>query len=98
MAAIAKNFNVRALTLDVTRTEHAQEVNLARSTQASYTMKPHTIYSLSEFVRELSQSTKLSMATVCAVLQRMPAGFRAIVVDNGFSAGRLDFPRRTQQR
>ena len=54
VAAIAKDFNVRALTLDVTRTEHAQEVNLARSTQASYTMKSHTIYSLSEFVRELT--------------------------------------------
>ena len=82
VAAIAKNFNVRALTLDVTRTEHAQEVNLARSTQASYTMKPHTIYSLSEFVRELSQGTKLSMATVCAVLQRMPAEKFALIAKN----------------
>lgn len=82
VAAVAKDFHVRALTLDVTRTEQAHETHLARSTQASYTVKPHAIYSLSEFVRELSQGTKLSMSTVCQVLQRMPADKFALIAKN----------------
>lgn len=72
VAAIDKHFDVRPLTLDVTRTEQAHEVNLARSTQASYTLQPHAIYSLGEFIRALCQSTRLSMHTVCEVLRRMP--------------------------
>jgi type III restriction enzyme len=82
LTAIGKDFNVRPLTLDITRTEQAQDVNVARSTQASYTIKPHAIYSLSEFVRELSQGTRLSMSTVCEVLKRMPANKFALIAKN----------------
>ncbi|MDO8252292.1 MAG: DEAD/DEAH box helicase family protein [Rhodoferax sp.] len=70
---IAADFQVRPLTISVTRTESVQSLHQAQSTQRSYDILPQSVYTLSEFVRELANLTKLSYHTVANVLSRMPA-------------------------
>lgn len=70
---IATDFEVRPLTLSVTRTESVQSLHQAKSTETPYLVLPQAVYTLSEFVRELANLTKLSYHTVAHVLSRMPA-------------------------
>ena len=70
---IATDFEVRPLTLSVTRTESVQSLHQAKSTETPYLVLPQSVYTLSEFVRELANLTKLSYHTVAHVLSRMPA-------------------------
>ena len=69
---IAANFRVRPLTISITRTDAVQTLHEARSTQASYEIRSHTVLTLAAFVRELANATHLSFQTVGAVLARMP--------------------------
>lgn len=73
IARIAADFEVRPLTLSVTRTESVQSLHQAKSTATPYEILPQSVYTLSEFVRELANLTKLSYHTVAHVLSRMPA-------------------------
>ncbi len=73
LASITKNFDVRPLSIGVTRTTDVQTVNQARSTQGQYTIKPHSVYSMAQFLRELANMTRLSLHTVSDILRRMPA-------------------------
>lgn len=68
---IEANFEVRPLTLDVTRTCGVETLHRAQTAQTSYTIAAHSIYTLGEFVRELANATKLSYATVARVLSRL---------------------------
>ncbi len=70
---IAADFEVRALTLSVTRTGSVQTLHEAHSTQQSYTVASHSVYTLSEFVRELANATKLSFHTLSRILSSMPS-------------------------
>ena len=70
---IAADFEVRPLTLSVTRTESVQSLHRAKSTETPYLILPQSVYTLSEFVRELANLTKLSYHTIAHVLSRMPA-------------------------
>jgi len=69
---IASDFQVRPLTISVTRTEHVESQHLAKSTQSPYLIKSQSVYSLSEFVRELANLAKLSYHTVSSILCQMP--------------------------
>jgi len=73
LANIERNFDVRPLSISVTRTTDVETIHQARATQAQYTIKPHSVYSLAQFVRELANMTRLSMHTVSDILCRMPA-------------------------
>lgn len=73
LASIAKNFDVRPLSIGVTRTTDVETVHQARSAQGQYTIKPHSVYSMAQFLRELANMTRLSLHTVSEILQRMPA-------------------------
>ena len=73
VARIAADFEVRPLTLSVTRTESVQSLNQAKSSETPYLILPQSVYTLSEFVRELANLTKLSYHTIAHVLSRMPA-------------------------
>ena len=73
LKSIAENFQVRPLSIGVTRTTDVETVNQARSTQGQYTIRPHSVYSMAQFVRELANMTRLSLHTVSDILQRMPA-------------------------
>jgi type III restriction enzyme len=73
LASIAKNFDVRPLSIGVTRTTDVETVHQARSSQGQYTIKPHSVYSMAQFLRELANMTRLSLHTVSEILQRMPA-------------------------
>ncbi len=73
LASITKNFDVRPLSIGVTRTTDVETVNQARSSQGQYTIKPHSVYSMAQFLRELANMTRLSLHTVSDILQRMPA-------------------------
>ncbi len=70
---IGTDFQVRPLTINVTRTESVEDVTQVRSSQRSYEITSQPVYSLSEFVRELANLTKLSFHTVGAILSGMPA-------------------------
>lgn len=70
---IASDFQVRPLTISVTRTESVESLHQAKSAQSSYDIASQSVYTLSEFVRELANLTKLSYQTVGAVLSQMPA-------------------------
>jgi type III restriction enzyme len=70
---IAADFQVRPLSISVTRTESVQSLHQAKSTETPYTILPQSVYTLSEFVRELANLTKLSYHTVANILSRMPA-------------------------
>ncbi|MEO6320175.1 MAG: DEAD/DEAH box helicase family protein [Polaromonas sp.] len=69
---IAADFEVRALTLSVTRTGSVQSLHEAHSTQQNYAIASHSVYTLSEFVRELANATKLSFHTISRILAGMP--------------------------
>ncbi|MBU4423603.1 MAG: DEAD/DEAH box helicase family protein [Gammaproteobacteria bacterium] len=73
LASIASDFQVRPLTISVTRTEGVESLHQAKSAQSSYDVLPQSVYTLSEFVRELANLTKLSYHTVGNILSRMPA-------------------------
>jgi type III restriction enzyme len=73
VAAVERDFQVRPLTLNVTRTEGVQNIRQVHSTQTSYEVKSHSVYTLAGFLRELTNATKLSFPTVAQVLARMPA-------------------------
>ena len=79
---IAADFEVRPLTLSVTRTESVQSLYQAKSTETPYLILPQSVYTLSEFVRELANLTKLSYHTVANVLSRMPADKFKQIRDN----------------
>jgi len=69
---ISTDFSVLPLTISVTRTESVESLHKAKSTQQSYDLASQSVYTLSEFVRELANLTKLSYHTVGSVLSRMP--------------------------
>lgn len=73
LESIGRNFDVRPLSLNVTRTTDVETLHQARSTQGSYTIEAHSVYSMAQFVRELAHLTRLSLHTVSAILQRMPS-------------------------
>jgi len=73
LEAIQKHFEVRPLSIGITRTTDVEAVHGVRSTQGQYTLKPHAVYSMAQFVRELANQTRLSLHTVSEVLRRMPA-------------------------
>lgn len=70
---IASDFQVRPLTISVTRTESVESLHQAKSAQSSYDIASQSVYTLSEFVRELANLTKLSYQTVGSILSQMPA-------------------------
>ncbi len=72
LASISKNFDVRPLSIGVTRTTDVETIHQARSSQGQYTIKPHSVYSMAQFLRELANMTRLSLHTVSDILQRMP--------------------------
>jgi len=82
LASIERNFEVRALSVTVTTTSGVQNLHQATATQGQYTIKPHSIYTLAQFVRELANMTRLSMHTVSDILCRMPADKFAKIKDN----------------
>lgn len=73
VAAIQKHFEVQPLSIGITRTTDVETVHGARSTQGQYTIKPHAVYSMAQFMRELANQTRLSLHTVSEILRRMPA-------------------------
>ncbi|MDZ7939305.1 MAG: DEAD/DEAH box helicase family protein [Rhodoferax sp.] len=73
LSRIASDFQVRPLTISVTRTESVESPHHAKSAESSYTIASHAVYTLAEFVRELANMTKLSYHSVGTVLSRMPA-------------------------
>lgn len=73
LAAIQKHFEVPPLSIGITRTTDVETVRMARSTQGLYTIKPHAVYSMAQFMRELANQTRLSLHTVSELLRRMPA-------------------------
>jgi len=70
---IAVDFQVRPLTVNITRTESVESLHAAKSTQSNYEITSQSVYTLSEFVRELANLTKLSYHTIGAILSRMPS-------------------------
>ena len=71
VASLERDFKVLPLTINVTRTEDVQDLHKAQSVQTSYEVKSHKVYTLGEFVAELSNATRLSRHTVAAVLTRL---------------------------
>ncbi len=69
---LGASFQVRPLTIQITRTQDVQSLHGAQSTQSSYGVKSHTVFTLAGFVRELANATKLSYHTVAQCLARMP--------------------------
>lgn len=69
---IEHSFEVRPLSLSVTRTERVETLHQVQNTTQQYQIKPHSVYTLSGFVRELSNQTRLSLHTVGEILRRMP--------------------------
>ena len=82
LASIERNFDVRPLSVTVTTTSGVQNLHQATATQGQYTIKPHSVYTLAQFVRELANMTRLSMHSVSDILCRMPADKFAKIKDN----------------
>ena len=73
LQAIRTDFNVRPLTISITRTDSVESLHQAKSTQKSYDIMSQSVYTLSEFVRELANLTKLSYHVIGSILSQMPA-------------------------
>jgi type III restriction enzyme len=72
LVAINNDFNVRPLTISITRTDSVESLHQAKSTQKSYDLMSQSVYTLAEFVRELANLTKLSYHMIGSVLSQMP--------------------------
>ncbi len=73
LARIATDFDVKSLAISVTRTSDVQSVQEVRSVQADYQVLSQPVFTLAGFVRELAQQTRLSLHTIAAIVQQMPA-------------------------
>lgn len=73
MQAIQADFNVRPLTISITRTDSVESLHQAKSTQKSYDVMSQSVYTLAEFVRELANLTKLSYHLISNILGQMPS-------------------------
>ena len=73
LAAIAAHFEVKPLAVSTTRTAGVQRLDGVRSEVADYHVLTHSVMTLAGFVRELANSTRLSVQTVSTILARMPA-------------------------
>ncbi len=73
LQAIRTDFNVRPLSISITRTDSVESLHQAKSTQKSYDIMPQSVYTLAEFVRELANLTKLSYHVIGSMLSQMPA-------------------------
>lgn len=80
--SIEQHFDIKALSISVTRTEDVQTVHAAQTTTGHYTITPHAVYTLGEFLRELANTTRLSLHTVAEIVQRMPASKFAQIKHN----------------
>ncbi|MEN9373492.1 MAG: hypothetical protein RIR79_1044 [Pseudomonadota bacterium] len=72
-ARIQRDFEVRPLNIHITRTQKVQSLQDIHSIQTSYAVQSHKIYTLSSFITELANSTRLSYHTIASVLKNMPA-------------------------
>ena len=79
---IGRDFKVLPLSIGVTRTTDVEVIHQARSMRSQYVVRPHSVYTLGQFVRELANMTRLSLATVLDILRLMPAGQFAQIKDN----------------
>lgn len=79
---IANDFDVLPLSISVTRTTGVETIHEVRSTQEPFVIRAHSVYTLSQFVRELANMTRLSIHTVSDILRRMPAEKFAQIKDN----------------
>lgn len=79
---IQAEFDVQPLALSVTTHKRVEFVHQVQSTRATYQIKPHTVYTLGEFVRALANATHLSYATIASVLKAMPAEKFAQIAHN----------------
>jgi type III restriction enzyme len=70
---IEKIFDIRPLSISVTRTTDVQSVHRAQSSERDYTILAHSVYTLGQFVRELANLTRLSIHTISQILHQMPA-------------------------
>lgn len=73
IASIAANLDVKPLAVNITRSRDVQKVEGVQSEQASYTLLSYSVFTLSGFVRELANATRLSIHTVSEILRRLPA-------------------------
>jgi type III restriction enzyme len=73
LQAIRTDFNVRPLSISITRTDSVESLHQAKSTQKSYDIMSQSVYTLAEFVRELANLTKLSYHVIGSMLSQMPA-------------------------
>lgn len=69
---LARDFQVLPLSISVTRTTGVESLHEARSTQDPFVIRPHSVYTLSQFVRELANMTRLSIHTISDILRQMP--------------------------
>ena len=82
VAKIEARFDVLPMAMRVTRTTGVETVHRVQTTQSAYEMKPHSVYTLGDFVRELANATKLTYRTVATVLQQMPPDKFALMAHN----------------
>jgi type III restriction enzyme len=68
--------------LGVTTSKHIENMHQVQSNRKTYEIAPYSVYTLGEFVRDLANSTKLSLHTTAQVLQRMPADKFAQIAKN----------------
>ena len=73
LEAINSDFNVRPLTISITRTDSVESLHQAKSTQKSYDIMSQSVYTRAEFVRELANLTKLSCHLIASISSQMPA-------------------------
>jgi type III restriction enzyme len=84
VTSLERDFKVLPLTINVTRTLQVQDIHKAQSVQSSFEVSSHKVYTLGEFVAELSNATRLSRHTVSDALTRLsPEKFAQIQHNEG---------------
>ena len=79
LAAIATDFDVKPLAISVTTTTQVHQLPQARSVQAGYQVLSQPVFTLSGFVRELANQTRLSYHTLAGWLAQMPPDKFALI-------------------
>jgi len=68
---INQNFEIMGQDIIIKRDSHVEDTNKHDSEQDTVTVKTHSIFTIYEFIKTLSNNTKLSIQTVATILQEI---------------------------
>lgn len=79
---INENFEITGQDIIIKRDSHVENTEKHNSLQDTVTLKTHSIFTIYEFIKTLSNNTKLSIATIATILQQIKKNKFELIAKN----------------